>query len=159
MKPRGYFAIGVEYPKIPANIGTLWRSAHNFGAAFIFTVGHRYHRQPSDTSRAWKHVPLFNFATIDDLWAHLPHDCILAGVELDERAQPLPDFAHPERCIYLLGAEDHGLSEEARNRCSRLIVVPGVGSLNVATAGSIVMYGRMVGRPGETAGAKIKAVA
>ena len=28
---RGYFGIGIENGKTVANIGTLWRSAHNLG--------------------------------------------------------------------------------------------------------------------------------
>lgn len=156
---RGYFAIGIEAGKSKDNIGTLWRSAHNFGAAFVFTVGARYKRQASDTTRAWKHLPLFHYADLADLWAHIPHDCMVVGVELDERAQPLPDFAHPERCIYLLGAEDNGLSSEARRRAHRLIVVPGVGSLNVASVGSIVLYDRASKRPAKSEGVRVKAVA
>lgn len=40
----GYFGIGIESAKTPANVGGLWRSAHAFGAAFIFTIGARYPR-------------------------------------------------------------------------------------------------------------------
>lgn len=39
---RGYFGIGIYHTKNVLNVGTLWRSAHNFGASFIFTVGMRY---------------------------------------------------------------------------------------------------------------------
>ena len=56
----------------------------------------------------------------------------------------LPAFAHPRRCVYVLGAEDHGLSPAQRAACHRLIVVPGAAHcLNVATAGSIVLYDRI----------------
>ena len=36
---RGYFGIGIEFSNNPLNLGTLWRSARIYGAAFIFTVG------------------------------------------------------------------------------------------------------------------------
>lgn len=139
---RGYFGIGIERGKTSANIGTLWRSAHIFGAAFIFTIGHRYKKQPSDTMFTSRHIPLWSYETFADFYAHMPHDCRLIGVELDDRAVALDNFSHPERCIYLLGAEDHGLSREARERCHQLVQLPGDFCLNVSVAGSIVLYDR-----------------
>ncbi len=141
---RGYFAIGVFHAKNEVNIGTLLRSAHVFGAAFVFTVGKRYQRQASDTTKAWRHVPLFHFESIADLMEHAPYDCQVIGVEIDERSIDLPAFNHPERAVYLLGAEDGGLSSEAIEAVHRLVVIPGAARcLNVATAGSIVLYDRV----------------
>jgi len=126
------------------NVGTLWRSANILGAAYIFTVGRRYKPQSSDTMQTWRHVPLFHFGTIDELRAGMPHDCLLIGVEMVPEAVPLADSNHPERAVYLLGAEDNGLSPSAIAACQRLIVLPGERSMNVAVAGSIVMYDRHV---------------
>lgn len=138
-----FYGIGIVNTKTEANIGTLWRSAHAFGASFIFTVGRRYRRQSSDTVKAWRSVPLFDFEGIADLRRHIPYDALLVGVELDPHAVPLSSFAHPKRAVYLLGAEDHGLSEEQRAACHKLVVIPGAARcLNVATAGSIVMHDR-----------------
>ena len=144
---RGYYAIGVFHAKHDVNIGTLLRSAHAFGAAFIFTVGARFDKQASDTTKVWRHTPVFNFTDIDDLVTHLPSDCPLIGVELAENAVRLTEFEHPARAIYLLGAEDHGLSEDALARCHQVVQIPGPSRcLNVATAGSIVMYDRWTKR-------------
>lgn len=139
---RGFFAVGIEGGKNSVNVGTLWRSANIMGAAFIFTVGRRYKRQPSDTMESWRHIPLFHFDTIDDLKSHAPHDCLLVGVELDDNAIPAHRFAHPERAIYLLGAEDHGLSATALKACQKLVVLPGDHCLNVSVAGSLILYDR-----------------
>ena len=139
---RGYFGIGIENSKTPSNIGTLWRSAFTFGAAFIFTIGSRYAPQASDTVKAWKHVPLFRYEDLDAFWEALPRDCPVVGAEQDERAKPLEAFSHPERAIYLLGAEDHGLSREARKRCHALVQIESRFCLNVAVAGSIVLWHR-----------------
>lgn len=147
MSARGFCGIGVFRAKTPANIGTLWRSARALGADFIFTVGERYQRQPSDTTKAWRHVPLYRYRDIDDLIDHLPYDCRLVGVELADNALPLPAVIHPERACYLLGAEDHGLSDEQLARCHDVVVIPGASHcLNVATAGSIVLYDRATKR-------------
>lgn len=138
-----YFAIGVEMAKTEANVGTLWRTASIFGAAFCFTVGRRYKPQSSDTRATWKHCPIFHFADFADLFEHLPRAAPLVGVEMDPRARPLADTTHDQRAVYLLGAEDHGLSREALERCHRLVALPGESSLNVAVAGSIVIYDRV----------------
>lgn len=70
-------------------------------------------------------------------------DCRLIGVELDNSSIKIKDFVHPERCIYLLGAEDNGLTKLAINKCHSLVQLPGDYSMNVAVAGSIVMFDRL----------------
>lgn len=142
IKTRGYFAIGISHGKTVQNIGSLWRSAQLFGAAFCFTIGKRYKRQASDTTKVWRHIPLIDFATFDDLKAHIPMDCLLIGVELDARAVPMESFVHPPRAVYLLGAEDNGLSREEREACHRLVQLPGDRSMNVSNAGTLTMYAR-----------------
>lgn len=141
---RGYFGVAVYRPKTQTNVGTLWRSSFLYDAAFIGTVERRYKYQPSDTVHTANHVPLVHYADIDDLVAHLPHSCPLIGVELDERAVSLAEFHHPERAVYLLGAEDHGLPPSVMTRCYKVIQIPGERdwSMNVSAAGSIVMYDR-----------------
>lgn len=140
---RGYFGIGIENGKTESNIGTLWRSAILFGAAFIFTIGNRYRKQASDTTKAPKKIPLYHYADFESFYAALPYGCRLVGVELIDCAKPLATYTHLERCIYLLGAEDNGLTKNAISHCHDLIVLPGDFSMNVATAGSIVMYDRL----------------
>lgn len=140
---RGYFAIGVYHAKTEVNIGTLWRSASAFGAAFVFTVGARYRKQAADTTKTDRHTPLFHFTDMDDLLSHLPNGCPLVAVELLDKATPLNRFTHLERDCFLLGAEDHGLPPEVIAKCHRKVVIPHAAQcLNVAVAGSIVMYDR-----------------
>ena|SRR5271166_6125140 len=139
----GFIGIGIENGKTVPNLGTLWRSAEILGASFIFTAGRRYKKQSSDTLKSWRRLPLYDYANFDDLYAHLPYDCQLVGVELDPRAVPIASFVHPKRCVYLLGAEDNGLTREARDRCHKLLQLPGETSLNVASCGTVVLYDRI----------------
>ena len=141
---RGYLAVGVYQPKTASNVGTLWRTAHAYGAAYLFTVGARYRHQPSDTTKAPSHVPLLHFDDLEALLATRPFSAELVCVELTERATPLARFQHPRQGIYLLGAEDHGLPAEVLARGDRTVVVesPSPWSMNVAVAGSIVLYDR-----------------
>lgn len=142
MTSRGYFGIGIENTKTVQNIGTLWRSAHILGASFIFTIGTRYKKQASDTTKAWKTIPLFHYDTFEAFAEGMPQDCHLIGVELDDSSVLVETFVHPERCVYLLGAEDYGLSEDAVAYCDGLVVLPGDYCMNVAVAGSLMMYDR-----------------
>lgn len=141
---RGYFEIGVYHPKTGANIGTLWRSAFQLGASGIFVIGARYRHQSSDTVKAYRHVPLRHFDTFDSFFAQLPHAAPLVGIEMGGR--PLGTTSHPESGVYLLGAEDHGLPQHVMDKCHRIISLEAMRtpSFNVAVAGSIVMYDRML---------------
>ena len=144
MNKRGYFGIGIFHGKTETNIGTLWRSAAILGADFIFTIGRRYKQQCSNTMKAPRHIPLYNYKDYDDFFAHVPYDCPVVAVELSDNSIPLKKYVHPERCIYLLGAEDYGLPESVLNRCRETVQLIGNYCMNVATAGSIVMYDRAV---------------
>lgn len=142
---RGFFAVGIYGGKTPANLGTLWRTAHSYGAALVFTVGKRYERQASDTCNTPAHIPLIHYSDINDLVEHLPHGCPLVGVELDPRATPLGAYQHRLQAAYLLGAEDNGLPAKVLGRCHDLIVIESARSwsLNVAITGGIVLHHRL----------------
>lgn len=140
---RGYFGIGIYYPKTEENIGTLWRSAFLYDAAFIFTIGRRYKEQCSDTTKSFRSIPLYHYIDYADFYQHMPYDCRLVCIELSEQAMSLNQFQHPTRCIYLLGAEDYGLpSSVTQGQLVVQIPAPKPISTNVAVAGSIVLYDR-----------------
>ena len=140
---RGFFGIGIENTRGKMNIGTLWRSANLMGATFIFTIGARYKVQPSDTLKTIRHIPLFHYPSFDEFYKFMPYDCLLIGIELIPNAIPIKNFIHPQRCIYLLGAEDTGLSEQALEKCDKIVQLPGRYSMNLAVAGSIIMFDRV----------------
>lgn len=141
---RGFFEIGIFHGKTEVNIGTLWRSAFQLGAAGIFTIGRRYKTQSSDTVKAARHIPLRNYNTVHELIEALPDSCPLIGIEMG--GPRLEHFSHPPRACYLLGAEDHGLPDSVLQLCHRTVSIGSMrtASFNVAVAGSLVMYDRMV---------------
>lgn len=143
----GYFAIGVFRGKTEHNIGTLWRSAYILGASYIFTVEKRYKKQTSDVTKTWSRIPLFHYASFDELLKNIPYDCRLIGVEIDDSATFLHEFEHPQRAIYLLGSEDQGLPPEIIEKCHFVIKLPGNSSLNVGVTGSIVLHDRITKVP------------
>jgi len=143
-KVRGYFGIGAERIHKTMNVGSLFRSAHAFGADFMFTVDAAYTRQGggrSDTSDAPAHVPFYSFPTIDTMV--LPEGCDLVGIELIEGAIDLPSFRHPRQAAYILGPERGELSPEMIEKCAYTIKIPTKFCINVGLAGAIVMYDRI----------------
>lgn len=140
---RGYYGIGIYHGKSEVNIGTLMRSAVSFGASFIFTVGRRYQIQASDTLKSTRQIPCYNYLDIEQLMAHLPHACRLVGIELADGAREVGNYCHPHNCIYMLGAEDHGIPPKDMAKCHEIITIPG-GTYchNVAVSGAIVMFDR-----------------
>ena len=73
---RGYFGVGLEQSSKPMNAGNLFRTAHAFGASFLFTVNASYSVKDakSDTSMAPRNIPWFdlnlrlNFSFLEDVF-------------------------------------------------------------------------------------------
>ncbi|MFZ5618623.1 MAG: RNA methyltransferase [Pseudomonadota bacterium] len=142
---RGYFGVGSERISKQMNLGAVMRTAHAFGASFIFTIGSRLKAREAalaDTSKSAEHVPLYEWASVEEM--ALPKQCVLVGVELDERAVDLPTFPHPLNAAYLLGPEKGDLSEAAKSRCAHLVKIPTKFCVNLSIAAAIVMYDRML---------------
>lgn len=140
-----FFEIGIYQSRTIENLGTLWRSAYQLGAAGIFTIGRRYSSQPSDPFRVPRHIPLRHYADFDHFLEQRPMETILVAIETG--GTPLSAFQHPAQAIYLLGAENGGLPDEVLQKCNAVVSIESVlrQSYNVAVAGSIVMYHRMYG--------------
>lgn len=143
MKDNGYFGIGIEQGKSIFNYGTLFRTAQIFDADFLFVVGARFKIQQADTMNSYRNMPVFSYIDFTDFNNHRPFDCKLIGIELTENSIDLTEYKHPKRAVYLLGAEDHGLTKEALRNCQDVIKIYGKRSLNVSVAGSIVIYDRI----------------
>ena len=142
---RGFFGIGVECVSKSMNVGSLFRSAHAFGASFVFTVNAQYECQDGnkvDTSAATNHVPFYSFPDPKSLV--LPNRCKLVGIELLDNAEELPSFHHPHQAAYILGPERGNLSAAILERCLYTVKLPTKFCLNVGIAGAIAMYDRTI---------------
>lgn len=142
---RGYCGIGAEGVSKSGNVGALLRTAHAFGAAFCFTIGAGWDARlarRSDTADTPSHVPLWRYPDAASL--QLPLGCALVGVELLEEAVDLPSFRHPLNAAYVLGPERAGLSAPVRARCRHVIRIPTRFALNLAVAGALVLYDRLL---------------
>ncbi len=142
---RGYFAIGAEGISKPMNLGALMRTAHAFGASFVFSVDAEHkvrEAYKADTSKSFEHVPYYQWDTINHM--ALPKGCKLVGVELTEDAVELPSFCHPKSAAYVLGREKGDLTEEMLSRCDHVVKIPTKFCINVSLAGALVMYDRHI---------------
>jgi tRNA G18 (ribose-2'-O)-methylase SpoU len=127
------------------NLGALLRTAHAFGASFVFTIGSNFDRRAikhADTSDTVANLPFHEYADVASL--QLPRGCRLVGVEIREDAVALPSFRHPRQAAYVLGAERSGLSSALLDSCDFVVQIPTRFSINVALAGALVMYDRML---------------
>ena len=146
---RGYFAVGVEGISKPMNLGAILRTAHAFGASFVFTIN-AHHKvrdvMRADTSKTTAHVPYYDWPDLDAL--ALPSGCALVGVELDERAVDLPTFRHPRAAAYVLGREKGSLTPELLERCDHVVKIPTKFCVNVGLAAAITLYDRALNMGG-----------
>lgn len=142
MNHRGFYGLAIYDPKNVHNWGSLFRTANILGCDFIASINRRFPKQASDTLKTHRHVPIFEYKDFDDFYNHIPYNTKLIGIELTDKATDLKEFKHPERAVYLLGSEDNGLPMSILNRCHETVKLSGRFSMNVACAGSIVLYHR-----------------
>lgn len=146
---RGYFGIGVEGISKSANLGAVMRTAHAFGASFVYTVdAHdtvsdtKRGVNQTDTSRSLSHLPFYEWDSLEDM--HLPLGCPLVGIELCENSIELPSFRHPLACAYVLGPEQGSLSPEMQALCTHIVKIPTKFCINVSLAAALALYDRTI---------------
>lgn len=143
MRKHGYYGIGIEHAKTEYNYWSLFRTAQILDADFMFIIGSRFKVHSADTMKSYKHISVFSYTDFEDFNNHRPFDCKLVGVEMTDYAVEVSKYIHPKRAIYLLGAEDNGLTKIALKNCQDVIKLHGENSMNVSAAGSIILYDRI----------------
>lgn len=140
---RGYFGIGVQGISKAGNLGAVMRTAHAFGASFVYTIN-AHHKSVqtdvTDTSKTLKHLPHYQWDSIDDM--RLPKGCMLVGVELCDRSIDMPSFRHPLNACYVLGPEQGSLSPEMQDMCTHIVKIPTKFCINVSLAAALTLYDR-----------------
>jgi len=140
---RGYFAIGSERISKAMNLGALMRTAHAFGASYVFSIEAEHQLKEAyaaDTSKTAGQIPYYQYDRIEEL--QMPRGCQLVGVELTDDAVMLPTFRHPMQAAYILGPEKGNLSQGIIDRCDHVVKIPTKFCINVSLAGALVMYDR-----------------
>jgi tRNA G18 (ribose-2'-O)-methylase SpoU len=143
-------ALCIYGSKFSENVGTLARSAFIYGFDAIYTIGSRYKRMRTDTVNAGKHIPIMALADFDALYlVAQKNNASVVMVELDPCSVHLHHYDHPENAIYVVGAENRGIPTKVLDKhldeyggVVIEIPTPKDQSMNVAVAGTIVMYDR-----------------
>ena len=128
-----------------ANLGTLMRTCDAVGACIAVPDTDHYRRalDRGDTLRRRPHVHWVRRSKIAWL-EHQRRTSTVVAVELAEDGVPLTRLAPAQtRTVVLLGHERQGVPAEAWHLLDEVVEIPMVGhgaSLNVAVAGSLVLY-------------------
>ncbi len=125
------------------NVGSLVRTAHAVAAEEVILIGGRgWNVEAARTSELYTTVT--HLDDLDGFRRHLEaRQWSLVAVELDARAVNVFDAAYPERPCFVLGAELVGVPIELLDEADLVVQIPQWGlvpSLNLAVAGSIVLY-------------------
>lgn len=144
-------AIALVNPKYPHNVGAAVRAASCFGISQVWFSGDRVSLSPArgerlpreERMKGYKDVQLRNF---DFFFEQFDKDVVPVAVELRANSEPLPQFIHPEKSLYVFGPEDGSLSGVQLQHCHRFVVIPTRHCVNLAAAVYMVLYDRFVKR-------------
>ena len=128
----------LDQPRHPGNVGAVIRVAAAAGAAGVLVSGTVDPWHPTVIRGAAGLQFAVPVATVADLPAT---DRPVWG--LDPDGAPLAPGTIPARAVLGFGTERHGLGEEFLSRCERRVripMMPGVSSLNLATAVAVALY-------------------
>jgi tRNA G18 (ribose-2'-O)-methylase SpoU len=130
-----------------ANLGTLLRTCDAVGACMAVpdTTHYRDALRRGDTLRRRRpHVHWLDRSKLTWVERQRAAGSRIYAVELADEATPLGDLGVARtRSIVLLGHERHGVPQEAWPLIDEVVAIPMIGtgaSLNVAVAGSLVLY-------------------
>ena len=129
-----------------ANLGTLLRTCDAVGACMAVPDTAHYRRclAHGDTLVRRPHIHWLDAPKLDWIDTQRAGGSRVVAVELAEGATPLPRLTPAtERTVVLLGHEHSGIPAEALAMVDEVVEIPMVGhggSLNVAVAGSLVLY-------------------
>jgi tRNA G18 (ribose-2'-O)-methylase SpoU len=137
------FAVAVVDVSKEHNVGSLVRTAHAAAASELLLVGEReWNIEAARTSDLYTRV-----VQLPDAQALLDHlrrrRLHLVAVELAPGAVNLFEADYPDHPCFLLGAELGGVPTQLLEAADMVVQIPQWGlvpSLNVAVAGSIVIY-------------------
>lgn len=131
-----FYGLALFEPKTPENVGMVLRSAYCFGVDIVYLIGKRFSKNPTNTTKSERHIPIIECDDLEDFKKHIPIGCQIIGVEVDGR--DITNFVHPKSCIYILGGEDRNVPQEFNTR----IRINTQICLNMAVAASLICFDR-----------------
>jgi TrmH family RNA methyltransferase len=142
----GSYWVALETVRSPGNLGTLIRTSEAFGGAGFIFIGNKIDPFDLDVVRA-SMSSLFNQKFVRTSYCAIGHwlqhqNCTAIGASPDGSVD-LHKFNYNQSTLLFLGEERQGLTQQQRGLCQHLVRIPMTGaldSLNLAVAGSLIMY-------------------
>lgn len=142
------FLLLLDHLQDPQNLGTLLRTAEIVGVHGVVIPGRRAAEITpavvNASSGAVEHLKITVVTNLAQSIERLQKQGVwVAGVEDDPKAQMYDESELDMPLALVLGSEGSGMARLTRERCDFLIKLPMLGhinSLNVAVAGSVVLY-------------------
>ena len=142
------FILLLDHLQDPQNLGTLLRTAEIVGMHGVIIPGRRAAEiTPSVVNASSGAVEHLHIAVVTNLAQSIEklqkHGVWVVGVEDDEKAQYYDQADLNMPLAVVLGSEGSGMARLTRERCDVMVKLPMHGqiqSLNVAVAGSVVLY-------------------
>lgn len=130
----------------PGNLGTLIRSAVGFGFKTIITSLNTVDFYNDKTIRATQgnlfYANLIKTSLVESILNLKAQGYTIYVTALGVKATELKQIQKSEKCVLVLGNEGAGVSQALINLADQLVYIhtQDIESLNVAMAGSIIMY-------------------
>ena len=142
------FILLLDHLQDPQNLGTLLRTAEIVGIHGVIIPGRRAAEiTPSVVNASSGAVEHLHIAVVTNLAQSIEklqkHGVWVVGIEDDEKAQYYDQADLNLPLAVVLGSEGAGMARLTRERCDFMVKLPMHGqiqSLNVAVAGSVVLY-------------------
>ncbi len=138
-----HVTIALNNPKNATNVGAVMRAAGCYQVDQVVYDGQRYDRAVklnTDTKNIRSSIPL---TKTDSLLRAQVEGIQVVCVDLVEGAQPLPNFKHPEKALYLFGPEDGTIPQDIIDRADHVVYVPTIGCMNLAATVNVLLYDRL----------------
>lgn len=142
------FLLLLDHLQDPQNVGTLIRTAEAVGVHGVVLPGRRAAEVTpavvNASAGATEHLRIAVVSNLASAMADLQRQGVwVVGVEEDEKSQEFDTVDLDMPLALVLGAEGTGMARLTRERCDFLVKLPmrgAIESLNVAVAGSIMLY-------------------
>jgi len=139
---RGGLTVVCDRVQDPGNLGTIFRTAHAFGAdGVILLKGCVDPFSPKTVRSSMGSVFALPIAQAEE-FPRIEGYTAFCGT-LSEKAKPLPFVTFPKASMIVLGNEANGASAQVIAASETHVLIPmpgGAESLNVAAAGAIMLY-------------------
>lgn len=144
-------AIALINPKYDHNVGATVRAASCFGIRQVFFTGDRINIDSEKGKRLPREERMKGYADVDLIQFDYPFDAFApdvtpVAVEVQESAEVMPFFEHPENPLYVFGPEDGSLDRAVLRHCHRFVILPTRHCVNLAAAVYLTLYDRHVKR-------------